>query len=184
MANKLTDLYTQLKSTIVGTKTQKTDDELDTAVKDIISYKSHSGRNGYIDLVRTVIAKSATGVGFGGGSLVYANTLPRPKKQFFNSGNWAGIADWEKELEPHYQTAEKMLGVAENPRLFDSDFTLNTVAEQLGREEEFERTKVAVFFGEADKTVPDPFFNGEGPDRKGCTQCGACMTGCRHDAKR
>ena len=69
MANKITDLYTQLKSTIVGTTTQKTDDALDKAVKDISSYKSHSGRNGYIDLVRTVIAKSTTGVGFGGGGL-------------------------------------------------------------------------------------------------------------------
>jgi len=69
MANKLTDLYAQLKSSIVGTTTQKTDAALDKAVKDIISYKSHSGRNGYIDLVRTVIAKSTTGVGFGGGGL-------------------------------------------------------------------------------------------------------------------
>ena len=69
MANKLTDLYAQLKSTIVGTTTQKTDAVLDKAVKDIVSYKSHSGRNGYIDLVRTVIAKSTTGVGFGGGGL-------------------------------------------------------------------------------------------------------------------
>ncbi len=69
MANKLTDLYTDLKSSIVGTTTQKTDASLDKAVKDIISYKSHSGRNGYIDLVRTVIAKSTTGVGFGGGGL-------------------------------------------------------------------------------------------------------------------
>ena len=67
--NKLTDLYKQLKSSVVGTTTQKTDDALDQAVKDIISYKSHSGRNGYIDLVRTVIAKSTTGVGFGGGGL-------------------------------------------------------------------------------------------------------------------
>ena len=66
---KLTDLYTQLKASIVGTKTQKTDDALDKAVKDIVAYKSHSGRNGYIDLVRTVIAKSTTGVGFGGGGL-------------------------------------------------------------------------------------------------------------------
>ena len=69
MANKITDLYTQLKSTIVGTTTQKTDDALDKAVRDISSYKSHSGREGYIDLVRTVIAKSTTGVGFGGGGL-------------------------------------------------------------------------------------------------------------------
>jgi len=69
MANKLSDLYAQLKSSIVGTATQKTDAALDKAVKDIVSYKSHSGRNGYIDLVRTVIAKSTTGVGFGGGGL-------------------------------------------------------------------------------------------------------------------
>jgi len=70
MANKkLTDLYSDLKASIVGTTTQKTDAALDKAVKDIVSYKSHSGRNGYIDLVRTVIAKSTTGVGFGGGGL-------------------------------------------------------------------------------------------------------------------
>jgi len=69
MAGKLADLYTQLKASVVGTTTQKTDDSLDKAVKDIIAYKSHSGRNGYIDLVRTVIAKSATGSSFGGGGL-------------------------------------------------------------------------------------------------------------------
>lgn len=69
MANKLTDLYNQLKSTVVGTKTAKTDAALDKAVKDIVSYKSHSGRNGYIDLMRTVIAKSSTGMAFGGSGL-------------------------------------------------------------------------------------------------------------------
>lgn len=68
MAN-LKDLFTNLKATVVGTRTQKTDDSLDKAVKDIVAYKSHSGRNGYIDLVRTVIAKSTTNVGFGGGGL-------------------------------------------------------------------------------------------------------------------
>jgi len=31
--------------------------------------------------------------------------------------------------------------------------------------------------------VPDPYFEGEGPDRVGCTFCGACMTGCRIGAK-
>jgi len=69
MANKLTDLYGDLKSTIVGTKTQKIDIALDKAVKDIIQYKSNSGRNGYIDLVKTVIAKSSTDMGFGGSGL-------------------------------------------------------------------------------------------------------------------
>jgi len=61
MANKVSDLFNQLKSFIVGTKTSEVDKDLDNAMKDIISYKSHSGRNGYIDLVRTVIAKSSIG---------------------------------------------------------------------------------------------------------------------------
>lgn len=55
---KINDLYNDLKATIVGTKTQKIDDKLDKITSDIIKYKSHSGRLGYIDLVRSVIAKS------------------------------------------------------------------------------------------------------------------------------
>jgi cholesterol oxidase len=124
-----------------------------------------------------------SGVGFGGGSLVYANTLPRPKEEFFNSGNWKGLSNWKEELEPHYQLAERMLGAEINPKLFDSDHALKDVAVAFGKGDEFEATKVAVFFGEAEKTVNDPYFNGEGPDREGCRFCGACMTGCRYNAK-
>jgi cholesterol oxidase len=124
-----------------------------------------------------------SGVGVGGGSLVYANTLPRPESAFFNSGSWAGLADWEKELESHYNTAEEMLGATQNPELYDSDQTLRKLAERYGQVDAFEPTKVAVFFGEPEKFVKDPYFNGEGPDRAGCTHCGACMTGCRFDAK-
>ena len=61
----LSDLYAKLKSTIVGTKTQKIDLKLDKAVKDIVSYKSQSGRAGYIDLVKAVISKSASGMNIG-----------------------------------------------------------------------------------------------------------------------
>jgi cholesterol oxidase len=124
-----------------------------------------------------------SGVGFGGGSLVYANTLPRPKEEFFNSGNWKGLSNWKEQLEPHYQLAERMLGAEINPKLFDSDHALKDVAVAFGKGDEFEATKVAVFFGEAEKTVNDPYFNGEGPDREGCRFCGACMTGCRYNAK-
>src|SRR5262249_5676216 len=33
------------------------------------------------------------------------------------------------------------------------------------------------------KTVPDPYFGGDGPPRAGCQHCGACMVGCPHNAK-
>ena len=124
-----------------------------------------------------------SGVGVGGGSLVYANTLPRPPGEFFVSGNWAGLADWEKELGPFYDLAEKMLGAELNPRFYDSDLALKTLAEKLGKGNSFEPTMAAVYFGEPEKKVSDPYFNGRGPVREGCSFCGSCMTGCRHNAK-
>ena len=124
-----------------------------------------------------------SGVGVGGGSLVYANTLPVPKRDFFTSPSWAHLADWERELEPFYQTAYRMLGATENPKLFAGDLALKKLAGELGREKEFEPTKVAVFFGEPEKTVPDPYFGGAGPERAGCTFCAGCMIGCRYNAK-
>ncbi len=124
-----------------------------------------------------------SGVGVGGGSLVYANTLPRPEDAFFHSGSWSGLADWKKELEPHYLEAERMLGATENPGLYDSDEALKELARSYGKHDRFEPTRVGVFFGEPEVTVPDPYFDGEGPERTGCTFCGACMTGCRYNAK-
>ncbi|MFT4627031.1 MAG: cholesterol oxidase [Myxococcota bacterium] len=124
-----------------------------------------------------------SGVGVGGGSLVYANTLPVPKQGFFTHGSWAGLADWQAELAPHYATAQRMLGAATNPRLTAPDHALQRVAEGIGRADAFHPTEVAVFFGDATTEVPDPYFDGEGPPRVGCSFCGACMTGCRHGAK-
>ena len=124
-----------------------------------------------------------SGVGVGGGSLMYANTLPRPRETFFNSGSWAGLADWKQELETHYLEAERMLGAAENPCLYDSDETLKAVAKQFGKVDSFEPTRVAVFFGEPDEEVADPYFNGLGPRRSGCNYCGSCMTGCPNNSK-
>ncbi len=123
------------------------------------------------------------GVGVGGGSLVYANTLPTPTKNFFTATSWGHLADWESELGPHYQTAKRMLGAATNPVMTRGDQVIKEIAREINREEHFHPTEVAVFFGEPGKTVSDPYFDGEGPDRVGCTFCGACMTGCRVGAK-
>jgi cholesterol oxidase len=130
---------------------------------------------------RHILILSGTGVG--GGSLVYANTLPIPKKAFYTSGSWAGLADWETELKPYYQTALKMLGATKNPRLYDGDIALKQLAKDLGRPDQFEHPQVSVYFGNKGQTVKDPYFDGKGPDRTGCEFCGGCMTGCRHNAK-
>lgn len=125
-----------------------------------------------------------SGVGVGGGSLVYANTLPIPKDGYFQSPSWAHLRDdWKGELMPHYATARRMLGATPFPHDTYPDTIMRAVAEDIGRGESFERATVAVFFGEPGKTVPDPFFGGEGPARTGCNQCGGCMIGCRYNAK-
>ncbi|MEM7437167.1 MAG: GMC family oxidoreductase [Myxococcota bacterium] len=124
-----------------------------------------------------------SGVGVGGGSLVYANTLPTPTKEFFEADTWGHLADWEQELSPHYKTAKRMLGAAKNPLETRGDRILKEIAKDIGREDHCFPTEVAVFFGDAGKKVPDPYFDGAGPDRVGCTYCGACMTGCRVGAK-
>ncbi len=124
-----------------------------------------------------------SGVGVGGGSLTYANTLPIPKTKFFTSGSWASLNTWEKALLPHYKIAYKMLGAAINPELYAADLTLKQLAGEIGKTTAFEPSKVSVFFGEKGRKVKDPYFNGKGPDRTGCIHCGACMTGCRHNAK-
>jgi cholesterol oxidase len=123
------------------------------------------------------------GVGVGGGSLVYANTLPTPKDNFFLADSWRHLADWKSELGPHYATARRMLGATPNPRVTPADEILRQIGKDLGREEHFHPTEVAVYFGQPGKRVADPYFGGAGPDRTGCIFCGACMTGCRHGAK-
>ncbi|MDH7444050.1 GMC oxidoreductase [Aquimarina sp. 2201CG14-23] len=124
-----------------------------------------------------------SGTGVGGGSLVYANTLPIPKKEFFTSGSWKNLADWQSELAPFYQIALKMLGAQKNPQLFDGDKALKELASTMNIKDDFSATDVAVFFGTPNKTVPDPYFEGKGPERTGCNFCGGCMTGCRVGAK-
>jgi cholesterol oxidase len=124
-----------------------------------------------------------SGVGVGGGSLVYANTLPVPKDDFFAAPSWRTLADWKKELEPHYATALRMLGATRTPIVTPPDEVLREVAREIGREDGYEPTTVAVYFGESGVTVPDPFFGGAGPERTGCISCGGCMLGCRHGAK-
>lgn len=124
------------------------------------------------------------GSAVGGGSVVYANTHLEPLDAFFTDPRWSELEeDWREELAPFYAEARRMLGSVEAPRTYPVDEALREVFEELGTGDTFARHTVGVFFGEQGRTVPDPYFGGEGPERTGCTHCGACMVGCRVGAK-
>ncbi|MFE6162769.1 GMC family oxidoreductase N-terminal domain-containing protein [Streptomyces sp. NPDC056486] len=134
------------------------------------------------------------GAGVGGGSLNYANTLYVPPAPFFEDAQWKDITDWQDELSPYYEQAKRMLGVRLNPTTTPSDVHLKATAQAMGVGDSFHMAPVGVFFGDEQdasgtstakpgQEVPDPYFGGAGPSRKACSECGECMTGCRHGAK-
>ncbi len=128
------------------------------------------------------------GSGVGGGSLGYANVLMEPDERLFENPAWREMADWKTLLQPYYQLAKRMLGVHPNPKLWHADQLLLDIAKELGMEYTFRPTEVGVLFGESigtgeDQEVEDPYFTGKGPKRRTCKHCGACMVGCRYNAK-
>ena len=134
-----------------------------------------------ISLIKDVMVLAGAGVG--GGSLNYANTLYEPLPPFYEDPQWRGITDWRDELAPFYDQAKRMLGVVENPSTTPSDEVMREVAEEMGVGDTYHPTPVGVFFGQPGVEVDDPYFGGAGPPRRGCIECGQCMTGCRHGAK-
>jgi cholesterol oxidase len=131
-----------------------------------------------LSLLRNVLVLSGAGVG--GGSLVYANTLYRPPRSYFDDPQWTHITDWADELDGWYDQAERMLGATTYQRVTRADEAMRRVAGRMGVGETWHPTPVGVYFGQSGV---DPFFGGAGPARDGCRHCGACMTGCRFNAK-
>lgn len=134
-----------------------------------------------ITLLKNVLVLAGAGVG--GGSLVYANTLYEPPQAFYDDPQWRHITDWKSELAPFYDQAKRMLGVRTYPVTTPVDQVMGAVADEMGVGDSYHPTPVGVFFGEPGAEVDDPYFGGAGPRRVGCVNCGACMTGCRHNAK-
>jgi cholesterol oxidase len=138
-----------------------------------------------ITLFKHVIVLHGNAVG--GGSITYANVLLVPPEHIWNQGSWAGLNDWQNVMPKHYATAQRMLGVTTNRLFGPSDHRLREMARTIGVEDTFYPTEVGVYFGhEGDApgtTRADPFFDGKGPERSTCIGCGACMVGCRYNAK-
>ncbi len=141
------------------------------------------GLTGLLNLTFFRHVSVLSGVGVGGGSLVYANTLPVPNTPFFKTGSWKHLQNWEEELKPFYAIAKKMLGAVENPYQSKSDKVMHSLAKELGQIDGFSKTDVAIYFGKLGETVEDPYFEGQGPNRTGCVLCAGCMLGCRYNSK-
>ncbi len=122
------------------------------------------------------------GSGVGGGSLVYANNLLIPPDSVLSDHAW-GHSDWIQRIEPYYSRAKAMLGATPARNLTVADEILREIAQEEGAGDTFHINDVGVYFGKPKEVTPDPFFNGRGPDRSGCTECGGCMVGCRENAK-
>ncbi len=137
---------------------------------------------GFLNLSFFKQAFILSGVGVGGGSLVYANTHLIPKDAYFKNAAWAKFKDWKKILLPFYDKARFMLGTTHNKVYGPADDILREVAKDMGREKYMEGVDVGIYFGDEDKKV-DPYFNGLGPLRNGCKNCGGCMVGCKYNAK-
>jgi len=126
------------------------------------------------------------GCAVGGGSITYAGTLLAPPNKVWNLGSWKGLADWQTEMAGHYETASRMLGVTQNAILGPADHLLKRTAEATGCGATFYPTRVGIFQpgdAAAGCVFPDPFFDGEGPERNACVACGGCIMGCRYGAK-
>lgn len=123
-----------------------------------------------------------SGVGVGGGSLVYANTHMFPPDEFFSNPSWTQSKNWKDVLTPFYDKAKFMLGTVKNKTFGEEDAILKEIATEMGKPDSFEGVNVGVYFGDTEKET-DPYFKGLGPMRKGCTECAGCMVGCKEKAK-
>jgi cholesterol oxidase len=127
-------------------------------------------------------ASILSGTGVGGGSLVYANTLYIPPDPFFSNPSWNRFGNWKQLLEPFYDRASFMLGRTRYSKLNREDRVLEDVSKEMGAHNTFESVFVGVNLNDKEITS-DPYFEGLGPLRKGCVECGGCMVGCRENAK-
>ena len=112
------------------------------------------------------------------------HALPRARPSFFEDPQWAEMDNWELALAPHYDTAERMLGrdrVRRHGRR-PTSCCRNTARRSASARPSPTPASASSSTSPA-REVPDPYFEGEGPDRTGCIRCGSCMVGCRHGAK-
>lgn len=122
-----------------------------------------------------------TGVGVGGGSLIYGNVHMMPPDSFFEDPTWSHIKNWKTTLMPFYDKARYMLGSTRYEKEHFEDEILKQVARDMGVGHTYRHVDhIGVYLGSSEG---DPYFGGLGPLRKPCIECAGCMVGCRYHAK-
>jgi len=135
--------------------------------------------------------------GLGGGSLIYANVLLRkPENWFVHESNGNGYENWpvtRKDLDPHYDRVEKMIGVQKYP-IGQSPYqdtpktrALLEAAHQLDLKSELVPLAVT-FSNPGEQAVPGvPIAGGENnlhhSPRYTCRLVGECDIGCNFGSK-
>jgi cholesterol oxidase len=141
-------------------------------------------RGGTYDLRHLGDMLVVQGVGYGGGSLIYANVQIRPPADVFDEGWPSGYS--RAALDPYYDLVGYMLDIApvqEDPatgELPPKTSLMEAAADRLGRREQTFRPNLAVRFdGAGEEPAPNKF----GALQSGCVHSGECDIGCNFGAK-
>ncbi|WP_224241974.1 GMC oxidoreductase [Hyalangium gracile] len=138
--------------------------------------------------------------GLGGGSLIYANVLLRKDEKTFVRENLqdGGYEYWpvtREELEPHYDTVEKMIGTQRYPlehepyRQTAKTLAMKLAAERMGLQEDWQLPPLAVTFANPGQPpipgepIQERQPNLHGRTRLTCRLCGECDFGCNYGSK-
>ena len=138
--------------------------------------------------------------GLGGGSLIYANVLLRKDEKTFvqEDLHGGGFEYWpvtRDDLDPHYDTVERMMGVQRYPVEHEpyastpKTRAMRFAAERLGRSADWQLPPLAVTFGNpGEPPVPGEPIREEHPNLHGrtrltCRLCGECDIGCNYGSK-
>jgi len=138
--------------------------------------------------------------GLGGGSLIYANVLLRKDEKTFVRENLddGGYEYWpvtREDLEPHYDTVEKMLGGQRYPfehepyRQTAKTIAMKLAAERMGLQNDWQLPPLAVTFANPGQPpipgepIVERYPNLHGRTRLTCRLCGECDIGCNYGSK-
>ncbi|MDM0057750.1 alpha/beta fold hydrolase [Variovorax fucosicus] len=115
------------------------------------------------------------GSGLGGGSLINAAVMERATQDAFAGSAWPAGID-RQSLAPHYARAEAMLGIEQIPGSVSKLDSLLAAGRQM-RARTRRRAWVAIAFREHTRTAANVAMHP-------CLQCGDCVSGCNHRAKK